>query len=246
MRQAPQWGQETLEVRRTFNAAEEALQTRDTAPYSLAALAQQISEGTVTLQVRRATVEDLAVILDMIDEAKAWLRTKGTDQWSKDWPDKDGRRRSDRVEHSLKEETTWLVRLVVQGREIPVATVTIEKKANPDVWPGQEKTGGSAAYLSRLVTARGFAGLQIGAALIDWACAYAEREYHAKSIRIDVWTNNCALHKYYENLDFEARGKCPNEDYPSRALFERATSIKKGLGPSLVELRDTSSGIRPI
>ena len=39
-----------------------------------------------TFSIRRATAEDMRVIIGMIDEASAWLATKGTDQWARPWP----------------------------------------------------------------------------------------------------------------------------------------------------------------
>ena len=62
-----------------------------------------IRKRKAALSIRRATMDDLPTILHLIDEAKGWLKSKDTDQWSTDWLDKDGRRRSDRVECSLKE-----------------------------------------------------------------------------------------------------------------------------------------------
>jgi ribosomal protein S18 acetylase RimI-like enzyme len=231
-----------LEISRSRTAPEPALSGQDTALYGLRCLKRQIREGTVTLEVRQATADDLPVILRLIDDAKAWLKTKGTNQWSEDWADEDGRGRSARVGYSLKEGTTFLATVPNQGGELAVATVTIEKKPHLHVWPAEEETSEGLAYLSRLVTAREFSGLRIGAALLDWACAFAKREYGAKLIRIDVWTDNYALHRYYEDLDFEFRGLCPDENYPSRALFQRATEIYKGIGPSVLELSEFSPG----
>lgn len=231
----PATGPSTVEIVRTLIEAEQASGTRQPAPYDLATITRQSDTGAAELQIRRATVEDRPVILGLIEEAKAWLKTKGTDQWSTDWPDKDGRRRSDRVEISLKEETTWLVWFVSENEKTAVATVTIEKNATPGVWPDSEVSGEPAAYLSRLVTAREFAALGIGAALLDWACAYAAREFEAKVIRIDVWTDNYALHEYYKDQGFHEAGLCPNEDYPSRALFYKYTSDIKAHGLQFAE-----------
>ena len=47
---------------------------------------------------------DLPAVLELIDEAKLWLPSKYTDQWSKDWADQKGRKRSDRVQASLAQE----------------------------------------------------------------------------------------------------------------------------------------------
>jgi GNAT superfamily N-acetyltransferase len=236
MTRMPAKGLGMLDIKRTFLALDQAPQAQHMYTSELASIADQIREGTAEIQIGRANIEDLGVILSLIDEAKTWLSTKGTNQWSTDWLDQDGRGRSARVEISVKEEATWLVWFVSQHEKIPMATVTIEKNANPDVWTDPGTADKPAAYLSRLITARRFSGLRIGAALIDWACAYVAREYRAKFIRIDVWTDNYALHDYYIKQGFRPCGLCPNETYPSRALFQRATSGT----PAWMDVRHTS------
>ena len=42
-------------------------------------------------EIRPARVDNITKIINLTDEAKAWLRYKGTDQWSMDWPDQKAR-----------------------------------------------------------------------------------------------------------------------------------------------------------
>jgi ribosomal protein S18 acetylase RimI-like enzyme len=105
-----------------------------------------------------------------------------------------------------------------------VAAVTIEPKANPLVWDRPGDLDDSAAYLSRLVVARRFAGLRIGADLLNWACDYARDKHKAELVRIDVWTGNFALHSYYRAQGFQQQEYCRDTSYPSGARFQRSTS----------------------
>jgi GNAT superfamily N-acetyltransferase len=90
-------------------------------------------------------------------------------------------------------------------------------------WP-EERRHRSVLYVRRVVVNRRYAGLGLGAALMDWAAAMARREYGAELIRIDVWTTNRALHTYYERLGFTRHVSAEGlVDYPSQALFERQT-----------------------
>ena len=103
----------------------------------------------------------------MIDEAREWLPAKGTRQWGKPWPDR--QQRDDRVWHGLELGATWVVWEWVHGRAILAATVTITRKPNPAVWSPQvfdleEPT----LYAHRLITARRYAGWDLGAELLDW------------------------------------------------------------------------------
>jgi ribosomal protein S18 acetylase RimI-like enzyme len=81
-----------------------------------------------------------------------------------------------------------------------------------------------AVYVSRLIVSREQAGLGIGAALIDWAGALGRTRWQADWIRVDVWTTNFALHRYYKGQGFEHLRtlEFQNEwDYPSAALFQK-------------------------
>ena len=57
-----------------------------------------VRRGKLSLDIRCAVDSDLPAVLELIDEAKLWLPTKKTNQWSKDWADQKGRKRSDRVQ----------------------------------------------------------------------------------------------------------------------------------------------------
>ena len=193
-----------------------------------------VRRGNLSLDIRRAVDGDLPTVLELIDEAKLWLPSKYTDQWSKDWADQKGRKRSDRVQASLAQGTTWIVTVTHEKQTYAVATVTIDPKANPLVWDRPGDLDDSAVYLSRLVVARRFAGLRIGAALLNWACDHARHRYQAELVRIDVWTRNFALHNYYRARGFLWQGYCRDTFYTSRARFQRSTSKKIRRAPRIL------------
>jgi len=193
-----------------------------------------VRKGKLSLDIRCAVDSDLPAVLELIDEAKLWLPSKKTNQWSKDWADQKGRKRSDRVQASLAQGTTWIVTVAREKQTYAVATVTIEPKANPLVWDRPGDLDDSAVYLSRLVVARRFAGLRIGAALLNFACDHARHRYQAELVRIDVWTRNFALHSYYLAQGFRPQEYCRDTSYPSGARFQRSTSRKDRRTPRLL------------
>lgn len=104
------------------------------------------------------------------------------------------------------------------------ASVSITTEHDPAVWsyPGCTcDLSEPAVYVHRLITARNYAGRGLGAELTDWAGLRARRDYGARWIRIDVWTTNTELHKYYLKAGFKACGFCLDPDYPSAALFQK-------------------------
>jgi GNAT superfamily N-acetyltransferase len=167
---------------------------------------------------------DLDKVVGLVREAADWLGNKGIDQWQKPWPDRAEHR--ERIVNDLLKGKTWLVR----DGQITVATITIDTDEPLDtqerpVWPTGENRR-AALYLRRVIVSRRYAGLGLGAALLDWAAEVAERDHGAELIRIDLRTTNVKLHAYYEGQRFT---RCPDPqglgDYPSQALFQRSADV---------------------
>jgi GNAT superfamily N-acetyltransferase len=169
--------------------------------------------------IRRATSEDATTIIGMIDEAGAWLTAKGTDQWQRPWPSKIAR--DARVLRGIQDRHTW----IAEHEGEPLATITYKKYGNQALWTAKELRD-PAVYACRLVVNQKWAGDEIGAALIEWAGYRALQAWKAKWIRIDVWTSNTALHRYYEKQGFRSV-RIPKPDdsgsRPSAALFQKPT-----------------------
>ena len=175
---------------------------------------------TEAFHIRRATVDDMATISSMIDEAAIWLMTKGTDQWTNPWPSRVAR--DARVGRGVASNGTW----IVENDGEPIATLTYRRHGNQELWTDRERRD-PAVYVSRLIVNRSSAAFGIGAALIDWAGCQALQAWEAQWIRIDVWTTNVALHNYYEAQGFSAVRTRQLDDqnmYPSGALFQKPTA----------------------
>jgi GNAT superfamily N-acetyltransferase len=172
--------------------------------------------GELRLDLCRARLHDLGAVSGLLREASLWLRTKHTDQWAADWPSEDIRR--ERVQAAIRAGRTW----IAWDAAVAAATVT----ASPNhhgIWP-EENRRDPAVYVRRLVVSRRYAGLGLGAQLLDWAGWRAARHYGARWIRVDVWTTNTALHDYYRNHGFEFCGFCQTiTGYPAAALFQKRT-----------------------
>ncbi len=184
--------------------------------------------GELRLDLCPARLHDLGAVSGLLKEASLWLRTKHTDQWAEDWPSEDARRQ--RVRAAIRAGRTWIAWDAVAA----AATVT----ASPNdhgIWP-EENRRDPAVYVRRLVVSRRYAGLGLGAQLLDWAGQRAERDYGARWIRVDVWTTNSALHDYYRDQGFGFCGFCQTiAGYPAAALFQKRTDHIKPPGLLLFE-----------
>ncbi len=175
---------------------------------------------TPTFKIRLATTDDVAAIHGLIGSAAAWLR-EFTDQWEKPWPDRPTR--DARIEQAIQDGLTWMV---VDSEGAVVGTVTCREHGNDMLWTPEEQAE-PAVYVSRLIVRRDRAGLGIGSALIDWAGLHGIGQWQARWVRVDVWTTNLALHRYYKGQGFEHLRTLEFEnywDYPSAALFQKPTA----------------------
>ncbi|MFA1539565.1 GNAT family N-acetyltransferase [Actinomadura monticuli] len=187
-------------------------------------------------RIRIARPDELDVVLGLIDHAADWLReNKDTTQWATPWPHPDGRMK--RVHDALVNGETWLL---FDGQDA-IGTVSIKLAGHEELWTPEERET-EAVYLHRLVIDRDHAGIGLGAELIDWAARKgASRLRHAELVRIDVWTDNHALHEYYCRQGFKDVDVRETSDRtPSGALFQRAISTTPQTEPQRIIEHDAT------
>jgi GNAT superfamily N-acetyltransferase len=168
------------------------------------------------IALRRGTVDDLGTIIRLIEEASAWLRAKGTDQWARPWPNRAGR--DSRILASLSQGKTW----IGWDDGTPAATITADPDEDP-YWPDDLRRD-PAVYVHRLVVRRAYKGAGLGAALLDWAGWTARRDHGAQWTRVSAWTTNVGLHGYYRRQGFLPCGLHADDGYPSAARFQKPTA----------------------
>jgi GNAT superfamily N-acetyltransferase len=182
-----------------------------------------------------ATSVQAAAIGELGEDARHWLRGKDTDQWSVPWRGPQGP--AQRILRDIAEGRAW----IAWDGDLAVATITVGFEvplAAPDtpVWPASALSE-KALYVHRVIVRRVYAGRGLGAGLLDWATGFGLRTIGTPLLRIDVWTDNWALHDYYRRQGFtfvEFRSAEELPDYPSRALFERRT-VPVSAGVLLIE-----------
>ncbi|MBD0676697.1 hypothetical protein BU198_39920 [Streptomyces sp. CBMA156] len=98
--------------------------------------------------------------------------------------------------------------------------MTLRPAGSPRLWSGEELAV-PARYLSSFTVDRRYAGQGVGARLGDWAAWRAARA-GAGLLRVNVWSDNTALHAYYRARGW--RWVRTVAGSRSGALFERPTS----------------------
>ncbi|GHB55220.1 hypothetical protein GCM10010306_056400 [Streptomyces umbrinus] len=133
---------------------------------------------------------DVAKLLASREEAAAWLARLGTDQWQRPYP-------ADFLLAAIKAGTAFMV----MDGETTAATITLTPEAEPGLWTEQELSEPSR-FVNKLTVARTHAGQDLGGRLLDWAGDRAYRD-GAKWLRLDAWTTNEPLQRYYLRQGFD-------------------------------------------
>jgi len=160
------------------------------------------------MTIKHATAADLMEVLALLNEAAAWLHSRGLDQWPDGFS-------ANRIGPMVARHEVWIARN--DGR--PVGTVTISGEADPDFWTAAESRE-PAVYLSKLAISRSEAGSGLGALLLRWAVDYAAR-IGCDWARLDAWRTNDQLHAYYHRQGWEQLRIVSLPHRRSGALFQR-------------------------
>ncbi|MGW4142968.1 GNAT family N-acetyltransferase [Streptomyces mirabilis] len=142
------------------------------------------------MKITLALPEDLPKLLAFRQEAAGWLNKLGSDQWSRPYP-------ADRLLATIESGTVFMVR----DGEGTVATITLTPDPEEGLWTEQELSEPSL-FINKLTVARTHAGRNLGGRLLDWAGDRA-LQASAKWLRLDAWTTNDALQRYYLHQGFE-------------------------------------------
>lgn len=141
------------------------------------------------MRIVRAQPDDVATLLAFRKEAAAWLTRIGTDQWQRPYP-------ADRLLATIEAGTVFNV----LDRDTTVATITLTPQAEAGLWTDEELSE-PARYINKLTVARTHSGQNLGGLLLDWAGHRAHRD-GAKWLRLDAWTTNEGLQRYYLRQGF--------------------------------------------
>lgn len=163
------------------------------------------------------TPENLATTIRLRRDVAAWLKTQGQDQWARDFPDTETMVAG--FERDLRDGTTWFA---LDDDDEVLAGVTINRRTNEGLWTADEQA--TALFVHRLTVTRQAAGRGVGAYLLDFASQQAQ-EADLPWVRLDAWTTNTDLHKYYIRQRFTLVRIVADYRTPSAACFERRVAI---------------------
>jgi len=159
------------------------------------------------------TTESYDAVVRLRRGAQEWLAATGADQWVNDWPDTETMLAG--FATALRNGETWLA---IDDEDHVIGAVTLNSHTAANLWSDEEIE--SALFVHRLTIDRAIAGHGVGTALLDFADHLAS-ERGKQWLRLDAWTTNAALHRYYLRQGFQLVRIVNGHHTPSAACFER-------------------------
>jgi GNAT superfamily N-acetyltransferase len=160
------------------------------------------TDHSARVNVRPARPEEVAIVLDVLADASAWLQARGIKQWPERFD-------ASWVMPAIERGETWLAEA---EREV-VGTLVVEWE-DELCWAGYPADAG---YLHRLAVRRRESGL--GGQLLRWAeehTAAAGKPF----LRLDCVAWNDPLRAYYERAGYEYVGDVTVGPY-TQARYEK-------------------------
>jgi ribosomal protein S18 acetylase RimI-like enzyme len=143
--------------------------------------------------IRRATPEDVAVLTQIRNDARAWKIARCDYAWGKEGGGVSGRW----MRNTIAQKEVYVVEL--DGT--PAGTFTLDLD-DEQRWGAQEPI---AAYVHGLSVRAGFNGRGLGSFMLD-RCADKVRGMNRRCVRLDCPAHNEKLCAWYESLGFIRAG----------------------------------------
>lgn len=104
---------------------------------------------------------------------------------------------ADRLLETIEAGTVFTLR----AEEPTAGTITLTQEAEEGMWSDDELRE-SSMFINKLTVSRDYSGQDLGGRLLDWA---GDRAYRAgaKWLRLDAWTTNERLQRYYLDHGFD-------------------------------------------
>lgn len=168
------------------------------------------------LIIRKATISDVSEIMKVIDEAKAFLREQGLDQWQFGYPN------AEAFYGDIEKSSAYV--FIKDGRISGVLTLMLEKDSVYEEKKVDWISKTDYATIHRMAVSKAERGTGLSAEMLSFACDEAKKSMK-KSVRIDTHRGNQPMKRLLQREQFEFICEIDyhfqNGD-PIRLAFEKA------------------------
>ena len=164
--------------------------------------------------VRKALPKDLDVLCGIIENAKAFLKEKGIDQWQKGYPN---------PEVLLADIEKGAAYVIADENDLPVAYTVLQEESEPTyqkIYDGNWLNESRYITIHRVVVSGAVRGKGYAGVLLRELEKIA-KEKGAESVRIDTHKNNLPMQRHLQKNGFTLCGRIYLADGSERIGFEK-------------------------
>lgn len=164
------------------------------------------------IEINRAMYQDMNRIINIIEEAKEYLKLNNIDQWQNNYPNK----------NTIAQDIMMNEAYIVYLDEIACAyfMLSYQKESSYDeVIEGAWSNNEDYAVIHRLAIAKEFRGQGLATKIFERI--EEEVSLNSKQIRIDTHKENLAMKSLLENRDYNYVGEIRLKDKSLRDAYEK-------------------------
>ncbi len=148
------------------------------------------------IDIQLAESRNIEEIVGIVRQTAKWLKTKGIQQWSENYP-------ICRLEEELLNAELFVVR---DRFNKTIGTLSLSK-AMSEFWPDDRSQKSSTSiYLHRVAVSREYSGLNLGNEIITWAINYCKKQ-DIGLLQLECDKSNPFLPDFYRICGFECVGE---------------------------------------
>lgn len=165
------------------------------------------------MELRKSRKDDLKYIIEIINEAKEFLKESKIDQWQQGYPNEEVILRDIENQHSYVLEDN--------NKIIGTVALSFDKEKTYDlIYDGKWISNNEYAVIHRIATSRRYNIKGTGTEIIK-SVEKICKDKGIKSIKIDTHEENLAMQKLLNKNDFKYCGVIYLEDKAKRVAFEK-------------------------
>ena len=165
------------------------------------------------MNIRKAEMKDIKGIVRLIDQAKAYFKENGIDQWQDGYPNEDVIRNDISLGHSYV--------LIDQDQIIGTFYYAIQEESSyQDIRNGSWHTSSPYAVVHRIVVDNTIKGHGCAKAMMDYAC-HQTLQQGLSSIRIDTHKDNLSMQRFLQKNGFQYCGNITLQSGAPRIAFDK-------------------------
>lgn len=164
------------------------------------------------MKIELSTKENLKDILNIINQAKLYMKENGINQWNKDYP------KIESLENDILNKNSYVVK--DNDKIIGTFVLVFGNEKNYQKIEGSWKTDIPYGTLHRVAVDNSFKGKGVAGFILEFAETMA-REKNIFSLRIDTHKDNLSMRRFIKKSGFDFCGIIYVEDGSPRVAFEK-------------------------